>query len=174
MEYNIINDTVAEVVYETTEIKTSSVITEYREFMKYFELFNASPNVDEIIFYSNCMDLADQCNDVNMVYSNIFKFYYCIFCNKIDTSFLFDDFEYIWNLQVHSALLQLNLNFNTNRSKIISPLNLLSSEKNNAALLNSCDDWYATGTPRESLLIGKGSEMGGISKQDIRINLRDF
>jgi hypothetical protein len=172
--YNIIDETIAEIVYESTPLKTSSVITEYKIFLEYFETFNNSPYVDEIIFFSNCMDLAQQSQNANLVYSNIFKFYYCIYLNKLDTTYFVDDLQQMWILQVHVAILQLNLNFNTNKSKTITPLGLLSSEKNNSALLATCNNTFATGTPRESLLLGKGSEIGAISKQDVRITLKSW
>lgn len=166
--YNIINTNIAEVVYETTKAKTPSINYENKTFLQYCTVFNASSAVEEIIFFSNCMDLATLSIDKNLVYSNIFKFYFCMLNNKLDTTFMSEDLSHAWNLQVHAALLQCNLNFNTNRSKSISPLGLLSSEKNNAAMLANFG-WFGTGSPRDSLLLGEGSQVGGNSNARVDI-----
>lgn len=169
--YNIINDTIAELVYETTPNKTARINVERDEYIKYSAILNTSPYVDEIIFFSNCMDHNKEITNTNITYSNIFKFLYCILFNKLDTTLFDDDIDNIIPLQIHATILQLHTNFNTNQSGIIDPISLLSSEKNSSALIECANKYYATGAPRDLLLLGHGSEIGGISKQIINLQI---
>ena len=161
-----------EISYTTTSPGTSSLSAEYKEYDFYTNFFNACDDVLEIIFFSNCMDMATKMkNNQNCVFSNIFKFYYCLQFNKLDTYFSPDDNKNILNVQIQSALLHLQLNFNTNPNKMLNPLSLLSSEKNNAALMQCVGETYVTGSPRDNALLGEGTSLGGINSADLRISL---
>jgi hypothetical protein len=171
--YNIITDTVSEVVYETIKLKNRRLNFEQHEYTKFMSLFNRSPHVDEVIFFSNCMDHSKFIFNKNVVFSNIFKFNYCILNSRMDTTIFRDNVESLIPLQIHSILLLLHCNFNTNHSNIIPPMGLLSSEKNHATLAACINNYYASGSPRDLLLLGKGTEIGGIAKTHISLSFKE-
>jgi len=66
----------------------------------------------------------------------------------------------------------INKNFNTNKSKNLEPLSLLSSEKNTAALTMTQTGVFATEAPRDMQYLGEGSSIGGKNKATLVIKLK--
>lgn len=162
-EYIMLSDDVLEIVY-TTENR-SGLATERMKYDIYKNTFEEDENVIEIIFYSNCRCLIDiEKQNVNLIYSNIFKFYYCHRFNKIDTTYVATELEAVLFLQIQCYMLMIHQNFNTNNSQMLEPLTLIASEKNTAALMLCQNKTFATEASRDTHVIGEGSSIGGKNK----------
>lgn len=171
-ETNVLNDEILEVVYTTEE--RSGLATERAHYDKYKTIFEADDNVSEIIFYSNCRCLIEiEVNNVNLIYSNIFKFYFCHLFHRLDTTYLQTDILDCIFLQIHCYMLMINQNFNTNNSGNLEPMSLLSSEKNTAALAMTQSGVFATEAPRDMQYLGDGSSIGGKNKAMVRVTIKD-
>jgi hypothetical protein len=169
-EYIILNDEILEVVYTTDN--RSGLATERMYYDIYKNTFDADPNVLEIIFYSNCRCLIDiETQNYNLIYSNIFKFYYCHRFNKLDTTYSPTELEGVLFLQIQCYMLMIHQNFNTNNSRMLEPLTLLASEKNTAALMASQNMTFATEASRDTHVIGEGSAIGGKNKSKLIIKI---
>lgn len=169
-EYIILNDSILEVVYTTDN--RSGLATERMHYDIYKNTFDADPNVLEIIFYSNCRCLIDiESQNYNLIYSNIFKFYYCHRFNKLDTTYSPAELEGVLFLQIQCYMLMIHQNFNTNNSRMLEPLTLLASEKNTAALMSSQNMTFATEASRDTHVIGEGSSIGGKNKAKLVIKI---
>lgn len=169
-DYIILNDEILEVVYTTDN--RSGLATERLQYDIYKNTFDADENVLEIIFYSNCRCLIDiEAQNYNLIYSNIFKFYYCHRFNKLDTTFTPSETESVIYLQVQCYLLMIHQNFNTNNSKMLEPLTLLASEKNTAALMATQNTTFATEASRDLHVLGNGASIGGKNKAKVTIKI---
>lgn len=170
-KYKIINDTILEVVYKGDNRSGLATERTYYDILK--GTFDDDENVLEIIFYSNCRALIDiETTNYNLIYSNIFKFYYCHRLNKLDTTYSHSDLDAVLSLQIHCYMLMINKNFNTNGSKLLQPFTLLSSEKNNAALMATQNKTFATDAPRDTHLLGEGSSIGGKNKANLILKIK--
>lgn len=164
----VLNDEILEVVY--TSDSRSGLAAERMYYDLYKNAFEEDPNVVEIIFYSNCRCLIDiETSNFNLIYSNIFKFYYCHRFNKLDTTYSPSELESVLFLQIQCYMLMIHQNFNTNNSKLLGPLTLLGSEKNTAALFATQKMSYATEAPSDTHILGEGSSIGGKNKSKLTI-----
>jgi len=169
-DYIILNDDILEVVYTTDN--RSGLATERLHYDIYKNTFDADENVLEIIFYSNCRCLIDiETQNYNLIYSNIFKFYYCHRFNKFDTTYSPVEVESVMFLQIQCYMLMIHQNFNTNNSRMLEPLTLLASEKNTAALMATQNMTFATEASRDTHVIGEGSSVGGKNKAKLNIKI---
>lgn len=169
-EFIILSQEVVEIVYSTDN--RSGLATERMQYDIYKNTFEADENVIEIIFYSNCRCLIDiETQNYNLIYSNIFKFYYCHRFNKIDTTYVTTDLEGILFLQIQCYMLMIHQNFNTNNSGMLEPLTLLASEKNTAALMSCQNMTFSTEASRDTHIIGEGSSIGGKNKSKLVLRI---
>lgn len=169
-EYIILNDEILEIVYTTDN--RSGLATERMQYDIYKNAFEANDDITEIIFYSNCRCLIDiETQNYNLIFSNIFKFYYCHRFNKLDTTYSVTELEGVLFLQIQCYMLMLHQNFNTNNSGMLEPLTLLASEKNTAALVSSQNMTFATEASRDTHVIGEGSSIGGKNKSKLVIRI---
>jgi hypothetical protein len=135
-------------------------------------IFEKHTDVDEIIFYSNCKLITKIEASFSTILSNIFKFYYCYKRNTFDTIVTKCDWDLVTMLLIHCYVLAKQQNLNTNHSKMLQPLAILSAEKNIPSL-NACKgETFFTGSPRDGILTGRGTQLGGNNKIELCCQLK--
>lgn len=169
---NSTNDHICEVVYQTGDTHNPAQATEKLFYFRFKELFEASDCVKHIIFFSNCKDLCSFEQDINIIYSNCFKFFYCIKYKCNDVDLMQDIITHLAPLQTYVMILCLQENFNTNPKKILPPIALLSAEKNTCQLKATLNETFATGAPKDQFLLGNGTSVGGLNKIDLQLDLK--
>ncbi|AJD20175.1 P47 [Tipula oleracea nudivirus] len=157
-------------VYEIYYKRPNKNEAEFFEQMK--TILGNSQYIEEIIFYSDCKFINNSKEDFNTKFSSIFKFIYCYFCKKIDTDIIsIDDKNNFLLIQIYTKILIQQSNLNTNKSKQLTPLNILTGEKSISNISSYKNEVFYTEGPRDGLLIGRGTQLGGNSKHELVIDI---
>lgn len=136
-------------------------------------ILDDSEYVNEIIFYSDCKFINNSTYDFNTKFSNIFKFLYCYLNKKFDTDVISDQdrLQFIY-IEIFAKILSLQSNLNTNKSKQLTPLNILTGEKSISNIAAYKNEVFFTEGPRDGLLIGRGTQLGGNSKHELVFDIQ--
>ena len=157
-------------VYEIYYNRPNKNEAEFFEQVK--TILEDSQYIEEILFYSDCKFINNSTYDFNTKFSNIFKFLYCYLTKKFDTDVISqnDKISFLY-IQIFTKILMQQSNLNTNKSKQLTPLNILTGEKSISNIASYKNEVFYTEGPRDGLLIGRGTQLGGNSKHELVFDL---
>lgn len=155
----------------------------YRECRHYKELYwstlgylNLSPLIDKIYFFSDCR-LVERIDDKVIQFSNTLKFLYCYRLNSASFSVSsIDDLENLFKLVIRSTVFLYRRNFNMVNEDLDTPFTALTGERAhiNVRRFLSEDNVYSVNNARDGLILGTGTQIGGINPHEVIIKCSDF
>ncbi|KAG6558453.1 viral RNA polymerase subunit p47 [Microplitis demolitor] len=140
------------------------------------DYLNSSPLIDKIYFFSDCR-LVERIDNKVIQFSNTLKFLYCYRLNTASFSVTsIDDLENLFKLLIRTTVFLYRRNFNMVNEDLDTPFTALTGERAhiNVRRFLSEENIYSVNNARDGLILGTGTQIGGINPHEVIIKCSDF